>query len=151
MTNKLTLKEFASLLNGNECLEKITEEQEKMAKELGFVVVFGQSDDLVEFRGAIRDEVDCYAPENGQVIYFDGLNILNNQKNFYDFDVDEYRWASNLTAFCFKEEDICWTYETDLPHENFEIFRDNSVYCGGIVFETKNLLKKVIRSYTIIL
>ena len=45
----MTLKEFAKMLDGREYLHEITKEEEALAKELGFVVVFGYSDDNAEF------------------------------------------------------------------------------------------------------
>ncbi len=34
----------------------------------------------------------------------------------------------------------CWTYETDIPHETFEIYEDGELFCIGIVFSTKDLM-----------
>lgn len=66
----MTLKEFAKILDGREYLHEITKEEEALAKELGFVVVFGYSDDNAELRGAIDDEIGCY---DGGVLEHDGL------------------------------------------------------------------------------
>lgn len=57
----MTLKEFAKMLDGREYGGEITKEEEALAKELGFVVVFGYSDDNAELRGAIDDETG-YCP-----------------------------------------------------------------------------------------
>lgn len=56
----LDISKFAELLDGREYLSEITKDEEQQAKELGFVVVFGQSDGLMELRGAIYDEACCY-------------------------------------------------------------------------------------------
>lgn len=48
------------MLNGREYGDEITREEEAMAKAHGLVVVFGYSDDNMEFCGAITDEVGCY-------------------------------------------------------------------------------------------
>ena len=66
----MTLKEFAKMLDGREYLHEITKEEEALAKEFGFVVVFGYSDDNAELRGAIDDEIGCY---DGGVLEHDGL------------------------------------------------------------------------------
>ena len=53
----MTLYEFANGLNGRSYDSEImTTFEEKRAKELGFVVVFGYSDDNAEFRGAYEEE-----------------------------------------------------------------------------------------------
>lgn len=59
------LKELASQLNKSEYRFELTNEQTEYCKQNGIVVVFGCSDDLMEFRGAIYDEYDCYG---GQLV-----------------------------------------------------------------------------------
>ena len=56
----MTIKDFAQMLNGRDYRKEITSKEERQAEDLGYVVVFGYSDDNVEFRGAIDDEVGCY-------------------------------------------------------------------------------------------
>jgi hypothetical protein len=52
----MTKEELAAILNDREYGAEITEIEAKLAKKDGLVVVFGHSDDCVEFRGAIEDE-----------------------------------------------------------------------------------------------
>ena len=107
----MTIYEFAEGLNGREYLNEITPIEAQRAKELGFVVVFGYSDDNAEFCGAIDDEVDCY---NGGVIFEQSNKYIN-------------------AIWC--EDDYAWTYETNIPHATFDIYDDGEKYCKGIVFE----------------
>ena len=60
------LKTFAEELNGMQYGDEPKELWEK-AKKNGCVVVFGCSDDLIEFRGAIDDELGCF---EGGMYYF---------------------------------------------------------------------------------
>lgn len=108
----MTLKEFAKLLDGREYLHEITKEEEALAKELGFVVVFGYSDDNTELRGAIDDEIGCY---DGGVLEHDGLP-----------SVIYADWRP-------KDIDCSWAYDTSIPHENFNIYEDGELYCVGVV------------------
>ena len=48
--------------------EKRREQQRQEAKENGLVIVYGASDDLMEFDGAIYDEGGCF---DGGRVYFD--------------------------------------------------------------------------------
>ena len=32
-----------------------------------------------------------------------------------------------------------WSYETDIPHETFNIYEDGEVWCVGIVFSVEDL------------
>lgn len=108
----MTLKEFAKMLDGREYLHEITKEEEALAKELGFVVVFGYSDDNAELRGAIDDEIGCY---DGCVLKHNGLpNVI-------------------YVNWCPNDIDCSWAYDTSIPHENFNIYEDGELYCVGIV------------------
>jgi sorbitol-specific phosphotransferase system component IIA len=60
----MNIHEFAKKLSGRTYGVEMIGTEEQQAKELGFVVVFGQSDDLTEFRGAIYGEVDCWEGAN---------------------------------------------------------------------------------------
>ena len=108
----MTLKEFAKMLDGREYLHEITKEEEVLAKELGFVVVFGYSDDNAELRGAIDDEIGCY---DGGVLEHDALP------------------AAIYADWCPEDIDCSWAYGTSIPHENFNIYEDGELYCVGIV------------------
>ena len=61
-----TAKSFAALLNGRQYLDELTKDEEAIAKDNNLVICFGQSDDLLEFRGAIDDELNAY---NGAEVY----------------------------------------------------------------------------------
>jgi hypothetical protein len=108
----MTLKEFAQMLDGREYLNEITKEEEALAKELGFVVVFGYSDDNAELRGAIDDEIGC----------FDGGKLEHKDLP----DVIYAKW-------CDAEIKYPWSYKTTIPHETFRIYEDGDYWCVGIV------------------
>ena len=109
---RLTLEEFADLLNGREYGSEITPREEALAKELGFVVVFGYSDDNAELRGAIDDEIGC----------FDGGELEHE-------DLPDKIYAD----WCPKDLDCAWAYRTSLPHAIFRIYDEDGLYCMGIV------------------
>ena len=108
----MTLKEFASLLDGREYRCEITPSEEALAKELGFVVVFGYSDDNAELRGAIDDEINCY---DGGVLEHKDLP------------------STIFADWCPTDLDCAWAYSTSIPHEKFEIYDHGELYCVGIV------------------
>lgn len=133
----MNIQEFANLLNGREMDEEITLTEELQAKELGFVIVFGASDDLAELRGAIYDEVSCY---NDGTLYFGKDGILENK-----CDDENCPYYAELKKSCktieavWDEDGYSWIYKTDIPHATFEIMEDEERYCRGIVFEIKSL------------
>ena len=108
----MTLKEFAKMLDGRVYGHEITLDEEALAKELGFVVVFGYSDDNAELRGAIDDEIGC----------FDG-GVLEHK------DLPSGIYAD----WCPEDLDCSWAYSTSIPHEKFHIYDDGELYCVGIV------------------
>ena len=108
----MTLKEFAEILDGREYRCEITPEEEKLAKKLGFVVVFGYSDDNAELRGAIDDEIECF---DGGVLEHDDLP------------------TTIYADWCPEDIDCAWAYGTSIPHEKFHIYDHGELYCVGIV------------------
>ena len=130
-------KELAAKLNGREYLREITDEEAKQAKASGLVVVYGASDDLIEFRGAIHDEGDCY---DGGEILFDSKGVLPSWGVASDSEESAEAYferkpkARMIKALFAKEGSYTWTYCTVIPHETFEIVEDGEPYCRGIVF-----------------
>jgi len=130
----MTIKDYAEMLNGREYGCEIAKAEEKQAKENGIVIVFGSSDDLMEFRGAIDDEVGCY---NGGTAYLTEKGLFENECDDEDCPYAERERAKckTITADWNDADGPCWTYETDIPHETFSIYDDDGIYCDGIVFE----------------
>lgn len=136
----MTAKELANLLDGREYGSEITKEEIKIAKESGLVVVFGASDDLMEFCGAIDDEVDCF---EGGYAYICENGIYKSPQKCDDCDVCEYveaeRDACNTISAIWCGNEFSWTYHTEIPHETFDILEDGGPYCRGIVFSLEEL------------
>lgn len=134
----MTIKELALNLNGCEYRNEITDELAGRAKTNEFVIVFGASDDLMEFRGAIDDEIGCY---DGGSAYIIREGLLENKCEDGDcpnFETKKEK-AKEIKAIWQDEDSPAWTYKTDIPHETFEILEDGEVYCRGIVFSLCNL------------
>ena len=135
MTN---LKEIAAALHGMKYRSPISKDIREAAKNAKIVIVYGASDDLMEFDGAIRDEIGCY--DGGSVFLDSGglcrdFNELCESKDFEGlrkyFDGIGKR---KMIEAIWGRDGISWQYETDVPHEIFDIMEDGEVYCRGIVF-----------------
>jgi len=131
----MNIYDFAKILDGREMGKEITKAEEKQAKELGFVVVFGASDYLAEFRGAIDDEAGCY---NGRTIYLDKNGIFEECEDKCKYSKAAKEACKSIEAVWGKSG-YSWTYETEIPHAEFDILEDGEKYCRGIVFDIKNL------------
>ncbi|HXE63261.1 MAG TPA: hypothetical protein VN519_06945 [Bryobacteraceae bacterium] len=143
----MTREELAAKLNGREYGEEMTKEEGAEAKRNGVVVVYGASDDLMEFRGAIYDEAGAY---NGRAVLLDCNGILPS----WD---DAINGGESGAAEYLRRKPLCkvieavwtdgvddplppWSYKTDIAHSTFDIMEDGEVYCRGIVFELVDLL-----------
>jgi len=125
-------KTAAAALNGNEYREEGSRELFAEMKGAGLVAVFGASDDLIEFRGAINDEVGAY---DGGTAFVTGSGLYA-QGCENDDCPHERRLRNFATQIQAKwdEDGFSWIYETTIPHETFVINEDGEPYCRGIVF-----------------
>lgn len=125
----MDIKEFARSISGREYgYPQFAKEEIETAKENGFVIVYGCSDDLMEFDGTIREEIGCY---DGGTAWVKGERV-----NDAPIVVGE---KPIKAIWCGGEKDadgqkITWTYETEIPHETFMAYKDGEPYCRGIVF-----------------
>lgn len=130
------IKEFVKTISGKERgYPQFTKEEIRIAKENGFVIVYGCSDDLMEFRGAIDDEGGCY--EGGKV-FFD----RNGTCRFAEDEENYPNWINAIWCSGKKVDrgrEITWTYETEIPHETFMIYEEGEPFCRGIVFSVGDL------------
>lgn len=138
----MTKEELAAQLNGREYREELTKDEAAAAKAAGLVVVFGASDDLMEFRGAIYDEFGCY--DGGEVLV-DAKGMLDRSQIDDDDDeaiadfVSRKKSARAIEAVWCGEGDYSWSYKTEIPHSTFEVLDDCEPYCRGIVFALADL------------
>jgi hypothetical protein len=129
---------LAAMLNGCEYTEEITRELEVEAKKHGLVVVFGGSDDLIEFRGAIHDERG--APGNVQLTSAGLLENKCEDEGCPYFELEKKK-ATVIEAL-WDSEGYSWTYRTAIPHATFEVLESGEPpYCRGIVFALADVCK----------
>ena len=131
-------KEIATLLDGMEYGADLSATNAVQdAKRNGIVILFGASDDLMEFRGAIEDEVGCY---NEGVAYFDKNGLMVNKCDNEDCPYfKEKRLHAKVITAIWDSEGYSWIYQTEIPHETFEILEEGEKYCRGIVFSMEDL------------
>ena len=119
---KITARELALKLNCREYGNEITAEEEQQAKENNLLVVFGYSDDCVELRGAIDDEIgsgDIYITKKGNVKrkHKDGRLLIRS-------GYGRVGWVIGPGG--------------EFPQEfssNFNIFEDDERFCQGVVID----------------
>ena len=138
--SKLSAKTLAKRLNGREYTKELTVAEAKEAKEAGLVVVFGYSDDCIEFQGAVSEELGCvcfgknpsyrdfYISREGFVRANEDDKLLNA--------TDE---KLIRVVWCDRDVGAAWSYQTSIPHEKFNIYEDEELFCVGIVFSLSAL------------
>ena len=137
---KLSKELLAGLLTGREYGKEMLKEEEMQAKAAGLVVIFGASDDLMEFRGFVDDERG--APT---IALLDAKGLLPFREDIQHDDdaLKDYFARAPLVravdALWGKEDGYSWTYRTDVPHATFEIVEDGEPYCRGIVIDVADL------------
>ena len=136
----MTKEELAKMLNGREYGYEITPEIHYMLNGTDLVILYGYSDDNMEFRGAINDEISCFG---GGTAYLNSDGLIKNECDEYDcpYYIKEKENAIQITAVCGIDH-YCWTYETDIPHATFEIVEGDEKFCRGIVFNLSDVKVK---------
>lgn len=132
----MTKEQLAQKLNGREYPIRLTKQELAEVKAAGLVIVTGASDELMEFEGAICDEVD--AP---------GVACIKDGKVLAEHDGCECHYCgyaavrepSHTIESLWCVDDISWTFTTDIPHADFDVMEDGEVYCRGLVFSVGDL------------
>jgi hypothetical protein len=142
-------EEFAKLITGREYGNLLMQEEEKLAAENGLLICFGESDDLLEFRGIVNDETAawegtetnlCFKKE-GKIGIIDDCDL----KELIEF-IENKNLAIQLpTTVAIKAEwspsslSCSWLITTELPSAPFDIMEDNELYCRGIVISENDI------------
>jgi hypothetical protein len=136
-------QEIADRLNGIEYGSEgtiLTREFCKELKKEGIVVVFGHSDDLVEFAGVINDEFGPY----GHYLNSKGF-ILNDCEDelcpYFEKIMSTAKYYIK-PEWC-KTNEYAWTYDTNIPHKTFDVIEHvagyEEKYCRGLVFKLSDM------------
>lgn len=125
----MTVKEFAAMLNGHEYGLEVSKAESDLAKENGLVIVYGYSDDNMEFEGALEEEVGCFG---GGAAFVTKSHVYQEAEDLpFDAKLIRAHWCAHKEA--------AWTYETEIPHEEFRIYEDGQLFCVGIVFSVDDI------------
>lgn len=128
----MTPLEAAQKLDGNQYRKEGTRGLFEEMKAAGLVAIFGASDDLMEIRGAVNDEIGCY---DGGTASFTKAGLLKSE---CDSEECPYHAKLEREATCVEalwdERGYSWCYDTVIPHQKFVIKEDDEDYCEGIVF-----------------
>jgi hypothetical protein len=138
----MTKESLAAQLSGREYGKEITKAEAAQAKEAGLLVIFGASDDLLEFRGAFDDEIGAY---DGTTCQVSASGVVPDW-DFLEKDDEAVveRWFSmkgktKAVTADFDVDGYTWIVSSTVPHATFEISDDGETYCRGIVLAVADL------------
>ncbi len=153
-THDSAREEMAKLLDGHELrdFDDAVVGPAALAKNGGLVIVFGASDDLMELRGAIDDEVGAY--DGGSAFIHDD-ELLRNECG-EDDDCPYFRalqakafeiqalWCEDAAGAQASVDDaladsLVWMYRLSVEHASFTILEDGEPWCRGVVFALADL------------
>ena len=160
-------KELAELLNNSNYYDDLCNKVSKLskdAKESKLVIVYGVSDDLLEFGGAIDDEIGAYNGTTAMIIKTKkGIKFLDEDGDDGDWigqrsDKSFLTYTDDYTGYEFpiteiKAEwspddiDCSWRISTKLPHETFNVMEDEELFCIGIVFDFDDIKGRIKDKY----
>ena len=130
----MNAKELAAKLNGREYGKEITKEEETLAKLNNLIVAFGYSDDNLELRGAVYDELSAY---EGTVATIDAdeLEVMPGEDDDgYCEKCHKRARKITITAEWSPSNLNCsWNIFSDAEYETFDIMEDGELFCRGAV------------------
>lgn len=154
----MNAKELASQMDGRGIGDEITNEEVAGAREDGLIAIFGASDDLMEFRGALCEEIGA-CDGTTAYIHIDGWLVeepeckCEHAREWFNDNKAEAHPVEALWCPGGVEGDPSWIFKSEhLAYETFSIYeRDyqrgedgeqpvGSLYCIGIVIDKEDLV-----------
>jgi|SRR6478609_1717626 len=124
----ITPEELAKQLDGRDYDDKMTKYVIKLARDSGLVIVSAIGDDVIQFSGFIKDEVDCFRGGN---IYMDKDGTYTKQSSDNSRKIIQVLWEQHRLYI--------WKFITKIPHNTYSIKRDGKNFCLGMVFSMKDI------------
>lgn len=127
----MTITEFANMLNGRELGKELNGDIKKLAKQHGFVVVFGD-DKNITICGSIDGTVRL-----GDFLYSDNISVYS----------DSNGWFANAMWWYSAKGRVL---RTNIMHITFDVFKDGEKFSEGIVFDYAKLRQKATQSTAVV-
>jgi hypothetical protein len=138
----MTKEELAALLNGREYRQEIARDEEGRAKAAGLLVIFGASDDLLEFRGAFHDEIGAYNGTTARITSSGPVPAWEDLDKDDEEHVERYfrqKMSAREVTATWDADGFSWVITSEVPHATFVINEDGEPYCKGIVLSIADL------------
>jgi hypothetical protein len=133
-----TSKELAMMMHGSDIRDCPSKEHKRLAKESGLLIVYGASDDLMEFDGVFSEELGapCTALVHKRGALADSHDDC--ECKFCAFEAMRNKFAKITSHWCNGE--IAWTFSAEVAvFDEFDVVEDGEVYCRGLVIDVAEL------------
>ena len=152
MARNDAMAQLRAELHGCQYGREVIAEQEDFAKANGLVVVFGYSDDGVQLRGAISDDVGAY---DGTTLRITPLGLLPDWETFIETGPSEAEFqeyfakkaagvATIQAIFSPADKpDYTWAFESAIPHLMFLVREGEEPFGEGLIFALADVRKAV--------
>ena len=141
----MTVDQWAAMLNGREYSSELTDAESKQADADRMVIVFGYSDDNIEFRGRIHDEIGCY---DGGVLYIHRGGVLQISDECERCKARDLKAQSRCMALdCeWDANGYSWfiTPKESIGWRPFDIMEDGEKFCRGVVIPFDQLPEVIL-------
>lgn len=150
----ISKERLAEIINGREYREEVTPEIEQVAKASNLVIIYWYSDDWVELRWAINDELwaynwtdfiiekswKCIATIDQVEEMLDDSDIEYDTKEILNKIYKEHLEKNSTEVVASYDEDwYSWVIKTDCPHSTFEIMEEWEKFCKWIVINLNDI------------
>lgn len=130
-----TIEDLARLLNGNEYYDELKNpynlDVEKICKDNKWIILFPYSDDCLEIRGYINDEVGAWDDSNYKILKKGEFFADENEDNTYHKATCNQVMRTNddpqiFMKWCPKDHPYTWYIKTNYPNvAYFDIVKDD--------------------------
>ena len=146
----MQIEKYAEWL-GSFDMRELDESHFQQAKDHGWLVVFGHSDDCIELRGYFHDETYYDASR----FYLDTKGLIplwSNVDHENEEECAEYFRRKNrpplLSLYVYDNErydgeQFLWVFDCSRPHHIFKIYDGGEPFCVGIVVDF-NYIKELL-------
>ena len=135
------IQSFADRISGQEYPLRDSNLDIEYAKANNLVIVFGNSDDLLEFRGAIDESINAFP--DGALAYISNGKAISESELIQDQKVlQKYGFLTTLPPLSVEAIwdpegiDAMWLIKVmGVESASFTVMEDGSVFCHGAVFQ----------------
>lgn len=159
-----TIEDLAKLLDGNTRRDELYNEYGiniyDLCKQKKWVVIYGASDDLIEFEGFISDEDGAYEGtlmkfvKPGEFYLEDETDETYKKSKDYMFipitenelkEIKDKDYKDNCVIemlWCPGETDMSWQVNVKgVPFAKFNVMQDDEVFCEAVIIDLSNFVK----------